>query len=533
MQVIAGALAGHHVTPADVEVVTLEDRLKCIVRILGGTSVAGVMEAVALVTKDKGGGLERGDPSGIHKAFAQAGCVEDLQLHIAPGWSPERAQEVVRLTHPQRAELSAACLHEILEASSRLRAAYSAAWAEMLADIDQLDEQQHKNIAEVLAKEPMARFGGELLPLQEGQLRHLWQSWPMHEAERLGEVMADACSAQLLLKQVLAPGAAWAQAELNDLVEVPPQDASRFWAAGAFSMAAHGKHFDPGVRSERLVLDEAKWRQRPEQSEPPVQDLVNISRLVIIFKSMTDLLNAFERLLEELDVVWVDNRFRSPNILGERGIHLGVSQCVGTRNHISQLMLQHEALHVVSLGAGEATLAAIRTALMQRGCAMPGGSLTPCELADVTRIVLRELGCTQGQLVRETERELLQVLAYAAAVCGSGAASLAAVVAAGSNSPNTSQVLQGRPRSRAEAMRLEDMSVAQELVKEMTMQALSAGVALPKLQEALALANADQPENWSGEMEVILPENLEASITALERMCRWRTPDASIELPNF
>lgn len=528
-EVVATALSAYHVSPSDVQVAMLGDRLQCMVHITSGDSIIGIMGILAQATKDRGGGLERGDPSKIHTAFAQAGCVEDLQVQITPLWCLERVQEAVRLVHPKRAEISAGCLKDVNEAAARSREAYAAAWTEILENI-RPEDKENKDIAALLAKEPMACFGDELLTVQEGQQRSLWESWPRQDADRLSEVMADACSAQLQLKQLLAPGVEWAQAELNDTLEVPPQDERRIWVAGSFSLAAFGTHLDPGVLDERFVLDEAKWRQRPEQSEAPVQDLVNISRLVIIFRSMTDLFNAFERLLEELDVVWVDNQFRSPTCLGQRCMVLGVRQSVGTRYHISQLVLQHEGMQAVSLEAGEAALAAIRAALM-RSCCIPGGSLTPCELADVTRIVLGDLGRTQGQLVRQTGRELLQVLAYATAVCGSGAAAVAGVVSTGGDPAiHTQSHSQSQLQSRSEASRMEEISVAQELVKEMTMQALRVGVAREMVQEALALANAGHKEDDSIGGQSVDTESLEDSIAALQRRCRFLNSDASSEL---
>merc|ERR1712139_317508 len=117
-------------------------------------------------------------------------------------------------------------------------------------------------------------------------------------------------------------------------------------------------------------------------------------------------------------------------------------------------ILEHKSIHDVKKGSGAEHLKQVQSHLMGLGIA-------PRELANLQRIVLRELGCTKAQAVQMQEQELHQDLASANAA-----------------------------RTLAEP---DAPSLAQRLKDEAIEQALAAGVPQMRVIAATARADADVP----------------------------------------
>eukprot|EP00927_Polykrikos_kofoidii_P074659 TRINITY_DN70697_c0_g1_i2.p1 TRINITY_DN70697_c0_g1~~TRINITY_DN70697_c0_g1_i2.p1 ORF type:complete len:561 (-),score=130.17 TRINITY_DN70697_c0_g1_i2:26-1687(-) len=365
----------------------------CTIDVCRGAWLLAVVESLAAATKDKGGGLERGDPSGIHRAFAQAGAVETLARQVEPVWAvPELVCEATALVCPG-SELTELRLAQVLEAVERSRKAYAETWAEIVYEF--------KDDVEVLcAKPPMSTFGGRLLRCEDGRRRGLREDRLVHGTTQLPQVMADAAVAHAQLKESLGPNTAWAATELNDVFSIPLDDARRRWQSGPGNLAPQGAHHDPGLRGGRPVFERAKARQRPERPQPPLEDVV-VSRLNIAFSSTKDVGLAFDNILSQLDVVFVDNGFANPSCLGYRRVAVGVRLHVGPRAHICVLRLQLQALEDVRTGAARQHLKELHAAVL--GC-----GVSKRDLDKVTRTLLSSgLGCTRWQVSRASELSLL------------------------------------------------------------------------------------------------------------------------------
>jgi len=411
---LAGAIAGgagqQAVKAEDVHVDLREDALRCDVHIRGGT-LLGVFEALTASTKDRGGGIERGDHSGVHRAFVEVGGPEDLAVKIVLHWPVEHCRTAMRLAYPEY-EVPLTVLEHILQVAAACRSAFAEVWGELEKDPDERDAAPG-----ILAHAAMASFAGELLATSEGRRLGLAEDFLTQEATSLSQLAADSRQAQAQLKELLAPGSEWAKAELNDIMEVPLSHASRKWQAGPEAILAEGEHFDLGAGQERQLFDAAKERQRPEQEEAPVGFALDASRLRVTFAALKDLNAAVGRIVggedARFDVVWVENGWQTPSPLGHRCISIGLRQRVGNRSHISTLELQHKALLAVQQSTEVAKCVEIKALLSECG-------VGPRDLDKVMRKSLAELSCTAWQAARGRLEELLSVAAFAREVIASG-----------------------------------------------------------------------------------------------------------------
>jgi len=435
------------------------DRLQCSVQISHqGTSAFGLRDVLAAATKDKGGGLERGDASGIHRAFAVCGSVEDLNLTVSVAWARDRVMEEVALIHPGYL-LEEARLNEIMQAAAESRSLYDAVWKEIA-------HEEKEAVAVLMSQNSLARFVGagqpEILSLEDGWNAGLVEEAPKQDATRLNQLIESAATAHRALKEALAPNTEWSQDVLNDMIEVPYEDERRRItrpAESPWELAPGATLIDLGLKAEGRIFEKAKWRQRPEQIAPPLTETLDISRILIIFSSCQELCDGLERIKQHMDVVSLENRFSNPLCMGHRCVILTVRQSLevehdGTHRpetHYSKLILEHREVFGVKEGSGAPYFAQVFSLLQGIGIASR-------EVSNLRRIVLRELGCTKAQVLQVQEQEL-----YRAFACARDAESL--------------------PQS-------DNTALAQRIKDEATQQALAAGVPQMRVIAATARASA-------------------------------------------
>jgi len=390
-QVVSQSVNQFIVKAADVEVEVLNDCIRCNIYVSGGAWLFAVLEALAQATKDKGGGLERGDPSGIHRAFHEAGAVEALAVKLTPRFALDRVDEELRLLDPEYGQkLRGQQADHLFGLVSAARKAYGEAWAELF-------HEETEDIDGLMQKTSMSTFDGKLLLSEEGRKHGLREEVLAHDANTLPDLMADAVDAHHSLKEALAPRIAWASSEFTDVYEVPLKDERRTWQSTPANVAPCGTHYDPGLKDERDVFETAKAAQRPEQLEPAWRYQMDISRIIISFEKVHDVCTALERMVTHLAVVWIDNGFISQDSTGYRYVSVGVRQRgKSERTHICTVELHLKALMHVRDVEGDKCQQQVKSLLAACG-------VKPRALEKVRSLVMQELTCTRWQAARARE----------------------------------------------------------------------------------------------------------------------------------
>merc|ERR1712137_893876 len=136
--------------------------------------------------------------------------------------------------------------------------------------------------------------------------------------------MTDAVQAQMRVKEILAPGSAWAQTDCSD-PEVPAvDDPCRMWSSETEGIVPAAVHYDLGLRSRAEVDERARSLHRSYETEMASGEIVDISCIDLVFQTVEQLLAALDVVTETFDVAWIDNRFRFPTCLGQREVSIGV-----------------------------------------------------------------------------------------------------------------------------------------------------------------------------------------------------------------
>lgn len=391
-EVVSRALIDHGTVPEDVNVSLEGNRLQCVICINGNASMLAIMDSMVKLMREKG------DVHGIHGTFAAAGAIENADHEIVACWPIARVREEVALVFPRCIIAESEC-EQILAAIKDSQKVYFEAWGNAA--------YHEPDVAPLLLQIPcMALFSGKLLPTQEGRRSCLLNDRLLQAATCLSEVMDDAAVAHFQLKEILAPGCPWASTVFTDVVEVPLDADTRTWRSSSRSIAPCGIHFDPSLRGDREVYKMAKNIQRPEQVEPPVWEILDISRLSITFESMKDLTGAVARILDKLDCVWVRNRFRNPTCLGHREISIGVSQYIRRRNHVSELRLQLRSIEAISRSTGNVGINSIQRVLSRKGVAR-------LDMERVLGIILRMFDVNRWDDCKSREHAFVDVVEYA------------------------------------------------------------------------------------------------------------------------
>jgi hypothetical protein len=391
---VAQAAASCGVQADDVNVHVSEETLQCDVCLKAkDVSVRKVMGEIVA-------DLDKRDKGEIVKVLLRFGALTDQGLvKVRPKWPLERVQAEIELEYGY--EISLQNFEDLLAAISTSFEAYSDAW-------NKARSKSEKAVDSLLRKESMARFtdpeaksqfGDALLTPSEGKERSLAEHWVKQEASQLADVMQDAAKAQLQLKALMAPGTKWSQEVLNDPKIVKYSDTKRILNTRPDASMPCAEFSDPGVKGEGRVLEKAMTRKKPLDAEPPVGDLVDVSRLGLVFESAEHLKKSMDWMLENLDVVWLANKFSSPSCLGYRDVNMGVRQRVPTngnnsRVHVTEVQLLLKDLYDIKMGEGHEAYETIRSVLAQCGVKFK-------DIDKIQKHILRAMDYTDGDVARE------------------------------------------------------------------------------------------------------------------------------------
>jgi hypothetical protein len=167
-------------------------------------------------------------------------------------------------------------------------------------------------------------------------------------------------------------------------------------------------HYDPGIKNSQRIMEKAVSMQHSLNEDPPVQELVDVSRLGIIFDSPKDILKALRQIREHFNVVWIDNKYQSPSCLGYRDLNVGVKQKLPNaphREHISEIQLLLRDMYNVKQNVGHKHYETIRSMLASSG-------VTHKDLNVICQLILRELDITDGKAAQQGLKEHQHILTY-------------------------------------------------------------------------------------------------------------------------
>jgi len=387
-EAVARAAAQFHVKPEDVvNIKANRGAVRFEVRLLSDeASAPAVREVLEAALRDR-------EPAGLRAALFFAGATEAAQVEIQIEWPLERVRVALVDRFPDYSELSLEQLRRVIPAVMESYAMHNAALRRVATDADL---EQMRNLGS------LARFQGQLLQREEGRARSLLQDAMEQGARDLETVIMDAERAQAHLKELLAPGSTWAKRRFP-YPEFAYDAQDRVCSPGAAGLVPCEEHVDPGVMATEQVVQMAQIRQRPDEDELPVQRIIDMSRVYLIFDSAADLLHGLYRLHQGLDIQWLENRFQSPSCVGHCDISLGVGLNVSPRRHISELRLLLREVQTVSQGMGQRQKETIRTVLAE-DCGIAEDHL---EIAQ--EVVLWSLDSTEGRAILQAVTELGRV----------------------------------------------------------------------------------------------------------------------------
>lgn len=407
LRLLASLLLRCGVEASDIEASQHEDQLHFLMRLRGpSASVQTVLDVLTPATQDK---KAHGH---LHEAFVLAGCVEAAPAAIMIHWPLERVREEVRVAFPQY-ELPIGLLEK------ELPPFVAASWKRCATAWELVGGDTPADLQPLLEQESFARFGGEALTLAEGARRGLREDPRTQGAEDLVDLMADAAEAQRMLKDVLAQGSHWSRAQLNDPEGVPLNAEARSWLSTGSDVAPNAVHHDPGVEDRHVAFEKAKRMQRRYEAKPTPSELTDLSRLTLTFFTAAHAASGLRRLLERFEVLWLDNHFRDPAPLGYRAMALGVRQHVSAqgdllptgqiqsikRHHISEITVRLRPMRDVELNDETHSMQELRALLSRCG-------VLPQHLEGVLARVLASFAFTEGQALREADRELVRVVKH-------------------------------------------------------------------------------------------------------------------------
>jgi len=357
------------------------------IKLRSDASVIAVMEVLnEKIAKD-------GGDSAILTIFRNVSGNEEPPV-AKPRWPLTRLQAAIKAEYGYTIELDS--LESVVSAVGESYETYRKSW-------DIVKSREEKSVVALMEQEPMSMFQGNLKKVNEGKAQGLQEDWICQEAKSLNDLLADATIAQKLLKEELAPTDVWGKTEYNDTSLVPMSDEKRKWTAAKTDLAPCGEHFDPGIKGEKRVEEKAKSRQKPYMSQPPYHDLVDISRLAIVFDSVMRLGTSLKNIVEKCDVLWVDNKFRNPSCVGYRDVNIGIQFQLDGFIHVSELQLLLKDIYEVKQGPGHKYHESIRSTLAK--CGVSGRHND-----GVVRLILRVLDLTDFQASRNAELELSQII---------------------------------------------------------------------------------------------------------------------------
>jgi hypothetical protein len=243
-------------------------------------------------------------------------CAKLSNWEVLPRWPLEVVKEELSVAYPQY-RFSTEDLEEIATILSETASLYGKAWEEAR-------KMDKKDASVVLSVESSSTFLGVYLPVPEGVRRCLSEDAPEQPTAELSELMEDAQAAQEQFKRLLAPTTAWCQQEFDD--STPLDAPERSWKAPTQMtyLTPGATCFDPGLPRVELLEAKAQSLKRYYDSELPLQELLDVSRIQVVCESMETMRMSLEQMSQRLDVLWVRNGFRNPSCLGHRCIRLAI-----------------------------------------------------------------------------------------------------------------------------------------------------------------------------------------------------------------
>eukprot|EP00746_Dinoflagellata_sp_MGD_P001015 gnl/MRDRNA2_/MRDRNA2_101881_c0_seq1.p1 gnl/MRDRNA2_/MRDRNA2_101881_c0~~gnl/MRDRNA2_/MRDRNA2_101881_c0_seq1.p1 ORF type:complete len:827 (+),score=191.28 gnl/MRDRNA2_/MRDRNA2_101881_c0_seq1:291-2483(+) len=204
----------------------------------------------------------------------------------------------------------------------------------------------------------------------------------------LQQIRKDAQSAQCKLKAIVAPKTVWAQSRMNDPVKIPHGSEER--SISNTGLAMGGVATDPGIKGSDRVQQKAESRRRSPNDPLKYHLLVDICRLGITYDTVEALVNGMKGFQEKADICWVDNKFRSPSLVGYSDVNLGVRiKMPGDISHIAEVQLSLKLMFEAKMGDGHAYYETMRSVLSD--LQVPG------HMTDgLLRFILAQLETTEG-----------------------------------------------------------------------------------------------------------------------------------------
>lgn len=327
------------------------------------------------------------------------------------------------------------------ESLTKLRAQSSKARFFVEKDIPPPEETEDGVAAD--APEPEPEFESLLMPLEEGRAKKYWEDWCEHgqsllhakrhailqaifnksQAEKVekaddgkkrpveGEelLVKKQLTIQLLrkkamlalnkLKTILAPGTPWAQTTMNDFEKVPLDSEER-----RVTTAKGGTAFDMGIISTELIEEKARiyagmWPQFPGMDAPQYSMVTDLCSITVAYPHIDALSQGLKELASSADICWVDNRFRSPSILGYSEVSVGIRlQMPGGDSFLGEVLFTVEALHNTKMDKGQQAFDEIRRSLAGLG------ELPTKTQESLLRFIIRSLEETEGDGRRMSAR---------------------------------------------------------------------------------------------------------------------------------
>lgn len=384
---VSSALKNHKVRCEDIDVQLQDDGgLKCNIKIMESS-----MQAVKFALEDALKNCNADLKEGIPGLGLQIDCESS---RVSAKWPIERIRTLVWAKFDYDLE---GCLEELVGAVEASAVAYRGA-------LEKLQANEPDKLLELQAMDGMSMYEGQLLTAKQADEKGLMEDWVCQESGGLEGLMESAHSAQKGLKNAVAPGSPWASKDLNDPKEVPHGHPDR--EVKDVGCAKGGVATDPGIKGKARIEEKATSRQKPHDVEPPYHQLVDVSRLGLVYETVTALFNGLNMLLQKADVLWVDNKFKRPSALGYSDVNVGVR----TNGHISEVQLSVGAMFEVKMTVGHVHYETIRSLLAQKG-------VSGRDMDAVQRLILKELDRTDGaqleeqnHLEAEAEATLLPVI---------------------------------------------------------------------------------------------------------------------------
>jgi len=515
-EAVAWAAAAHGVELADVTAELLSTFVHCDVQIRGsGASALAVVEALeealAPASARSGGGEVLSQAVLNVGGEGKAGQATALML-----WPFRRIQAEIELDYGYSLPISE--LRKLEPALWGVQDAMQVAW----------ERARRQSPAEAMALqalsavEPLACFGGRLLTLEEGERQHLHRDRVEQGVDKSAELLAGAARAQRQLKSLLAPGTAWSQADLSDQKKLPRSSELRYCrlGPGPDTAAPNGVLYDPGLPSDRRVSERARRLMRPLDANPRIRALTDLSQLSISFESAECLHQTMEWVYAHLEMVSMENTFKSPSCTGNRELRIVVRQLVPAEETTGDPPL----LHLSELNLSLKELSDVRRREARRLTDSIRGMLTDCgvqerDIDGVQELILKCLDCTDGLAMRDSLEDLRYFAEQAAAQTSSTSATTEAMAKDLVREARKLASEAGAPKSEVKRI--------QEEAKLGTSPATTSVLSATLLPDALSLCDGQVTARSEG-LCTLGPESLVGGESEREESCQEELEEAAV-----